>query len=59
MTRWILSFLRDERGAETIELAITGVVVAGGMVAALGELSDKLNDKVGYTVRKLNSANGN
>ncbi len=59
MTRWILSFLRDERGAETIELAITGLVVAGGMVAALGELSGKLNDKVGYTVRKLNSANGN
>lgn len=59
MTRWILNFLRDERGAETIELAITGLVVAGGMVAALGELSDKLNDKVKFTVRKLNSANGN
>lgn len=59
MTRWILSFLRDERGAESTELAITGLVVAGGSVAALGELSDKLSDKVKFTVRKLNSANGN
>jgi len=58
MTRWILSFLRDERGAETTELAITGLVVAGGVVGGLTELNDKISEKVKFTVRKLNIANG-
>ncbi len=59
MTRWILSFLRDERGAESTELAITGLVVAGGSVAVLSDLSDKLSEKVKQTVRRVNFANGN
>ncbi|MBM3989376.1 MAG: hypothetical protein FJ298_00050 [Planctomycetes bacterium] len=58
MTHWILCFFRDERGAETTELAITGLVVAGGTVAGFNELKDKLSEKVGWTVRRLNQANG-
>lgn len=58
MTRWILHFLRDERGAETTELAITGLVVAGGSVAGFSELNEKLSEKVKFTVRKLNVASG-
>jgi len=58
MTRWILSFLRDERGAETTELAITSLVVAGGVVGGLTELNDKISEKVRFTIRKLNIAGG-
>ncbi|MBM3987450.1 MAG: hypothetical protein FJ294_05790 [Planctomycetes bacterium] len=58
MTRWILSFLRDERGAETTEVTITGLVVAGGAVGGFTELNDKISEKVSFTVRKLNIANG-
>jgi Flp pilus assembly pilin Flp len=58
MTRWILHFLRDERGAESTELAITGIVCAGGSVAIFGELNDKLNEKVKSMVRYVNKASG-
>jgi len=58
MTRWILHFLRDERGAESTELAITGIVCAGGSVAVFDELNDKINEKVKFTVRYVNKASG-
>lgn len=33
MKNWIMNFIRDERGAESTEMAVTTVVVAGGAVA--------------------------
>ena len=58
MNRWILNFLRDERGAEAIEVAVTGVCIAGGAVAGLNELNDKVSESVKFTVRKVNLAHG-
>jgi len=58
MNRWILNFLRDERGAETVELTVTGVCIAGGAVAGLNELNDKVSESVKFTVRKVNLAHG-
>jgi len=59
MKHWIKLFLNDERGAESTELAITGVVVAGGSVAGFTELKDKIEAKGDELIGKLDAATGN
>jgi Flp pilus assembly pilin Flp len=59
MKNWIKMFLNDERGAESTELAITGLVVAGGSVAGFTELKDKVEAKGDELIGKLDAANGN
>jgi Flp pilus assembly pilin Flp len=56
MKTWILQFLRDERGAEGVELAITGAVVAGGAVAGFLLIKQELGHKQAELARKLHNA---
>ncbi|MEY2747632.1 MAG: hypothetical protein RL112_2674 [Planctomycetota bacterium] len=56
LTTLILNFLHDERGAECIELGVTGAIVAGGAVAGLLTLKEKVEDKQGELTRKLHFA---
>jgi Flp pilus assembly pilin Flp len=59
MKNWIKLFIADERGAESTELAITGIVVGGGSVAGFTELKDKIEQKGDELIGKLDSADGN
>lgn len=45
MKNWIMNFIADERGAETTEVAITGVVVAGGAITGFNNLKTKIGEK--------------
>ncbi|MEY4773818.1 MAG: hypothetical protein RIT40_853, partial [Planctomycetota bacterium] len=45
MKNWILNFLNDERGAESVELGITGAIVAGGAVAGFNLVKGKVSEK--------------
>ena len=56
MRTWIRQFLRDERGAEGVELAITGAVVAGGAVAGFLLIKQELEHKQAELARKLHNA---
>jgi Flp pilus assembly pilin Flp len=51
-----LNFLRDERGAEGVELAITGAVVAGGAVTGFLLVKEELGHKQTELARKLYNA---
>ena len=59
MKNWIKLFIADKRGAETTELAITGLVVGGGAVAGFTELKDKVEAKGDELIGKLDAADGN
>jgi Flp pilus assembly pilin Flp len=45
MKNWIMNFIRDERGAESTEMAVTTVVVAGGAVVGYQGLQGAIADK--------------
>ena len=46
MKNWVMNFITDERGAESTELAITTLVVAGGAVAGYTSVKTKIGDKI-------------
>ena len=56
MKNWIMNFITDERGAESTELAITGVVVAGGAVTGFTDLKTKLGTKQNELLDKLDDS---
>jgi len=58
MKNWIKNFLKDERGAETSEIAITTIVIGGGAVSKLSEVKNKVGEKFDETLDKLDDANG-
>ena len=45
MTNWIKNFINDERGAESTELAVSVLVVAGGAIASAKTLRNKVQEK--------------
>jgi Flp pilus assembly pilin Flp len=48
MQNWIKAFIADERGAESTELAITTLVVAGaGYTSLKSKIGDKTEDLLG------------
>jgi len=59
MKNWIMNFIKDERGAETAELSIATVVVAGGSVAGFTALKGKLADKNTELLDKLDDSVAN
>lgn len=59
MKNWIKLFIADERGAESTEVAVTGIVLAGGSVAGFTELKDKVEAKGDELIGKLDAADGN
>ena len=56
MSNWIMNFIRDERGAESVEFGVTAVVIAGGSVAGADDLQDAVKQKTADTVTKLGEA---
>ena len=59
MKSFLLGFLRDETGAEAIELAISGAVVAAGATAGYLLIKGEVKDQQVYLVRKLFNATPN
>jgi len=51
-----MNFIRDERGAESVEFGVTAVVIAGGAVAGTDDLQDAVKQKTADTVTKLGEA---
>ena len=56
MKNWIMNFIADERGAESTELAVTTLVVAGGAVSGYTSLKTKIGDKTDDLLGKLDSS---
>jgi Flp pilus assembly pilin Flp len=56
MKNWIMNFIADERGAETTELSVTGVVVAGGAVSGFLSLKEAIKTKQDEVIAKLDDA---
>jgi len=56
MKNWVMSFIKDERGAESTELAITTLVVAGGAVSGYTSLKTKIGDKTDDLLGKLDDS---
>ncbi|MFB0985157.1 MAG: hypothetical protein QMB94_02590 [Phycisphaerales bacterium] len=42
---WIMNFVKDERGVETVEFAVAGLTVAGGAAASLSLIKDDVQAK--------------
>ncbi len=57
MKHWIMNFIADERGAESTELGITGVVVAGGAVSGFNSLKQAVKGKQDDLINTLDDAN--
>jgi Flp pilus assembly pilin Flp len=51
-----MNFIADERGAETTELSVTGVVVAGGAVSGFLSLKEAIKTKQDEVIAKLDDA---
>ena len=51
-----MNFIRDERGAESVEFGVSAVVIAGGAVAGMDDLQDAVKQKTADTVTKLGEA---
>jgi Flp pilus assembly pilin Flp len=56
MKNWVMNFITDERGAESTELAITTLVVAGGTVAGYTSVKTKIGDKTDDLLGKLDES---
>ena len=56
MKNWVLNVLNDERGAESVELGITGAIVAGGAVAGFNLVKGKVSEKQEQLVDKLDES---
>ncbi len=56
MKNWVINFINDERGAESIELGVTGAIVAGGAVAGLSSVKGKVQEKQDELVDKLDES---
>jgi Flp pilus assembly pilin Flp len=56
MKNWVINFINDERGAESIELGVSGAIVAGGAVAGLSLVKDKVQEKQDELVDKLDES---
>ena len=53
MKKWVLNFLKDERGAETVEFGIGALVIGGGAAAGLTSLKGNLQDKTDELIERL------
>lgn len=56
MINWIRTFIADERGAESTELAVTTLVVAGGAVSGYTSVKTKIGDKTDELLGKLDES---
>lgn len=56
MLNFIKNFIADERGAETIELSVTALVVGGGAVTGYTDLKNKIGEKQDDLLGKLDAS---
>lgn len=56
MINFIKNFIKNDRGAESTELAITTLVVAGGAVAGYTNIKTKIGDKTDDLLGKLDES---
>jgi Flp pilus assembly pilin Flp len=52
----IANFIADERGQESVEFGIAGIVVAGGAVKGLSDTKEKIQEKNTLMLTKLSDA---
>ena len=52
----IANFIADERGQESVEFGIAGIVVAGGAVKGLSDTKDVIQTKNAGMLSKLGEA---
>jgi Flp pilus assembly pilin Flp len=43
--KWILNFVKDERGVESLEFTVAGLTVAGGATAGLTAIKEDVQTK--------------
>jgi Flp pilus assembly pilin Flp len=55
----IVNFIRDERGAESVEFGVTSVVVAAGAVKGLQQVNGAVKGKQATMVASLNDPANN
>ena len=53
---WIVKFLQDERGTESVEFGIVGVVVSCGSVRGMLAVQAAVDTKVAAAVEEINLA---
>lgn len=53
MKTWIMNFIADERGAETIEFGVGALTIAGGAAAGYTSLKDNLQTKTDDLISKI------
>ena len=53
MKNWILNFIKDERGAESVEFGISSLVIAGGAAAGLNSVKENLQSKSEYLIESI------
>ena len=53
MKNWILNFIKDERGAETVEFSLSALTIGGGAAAGYTSLKDNLQDKTADLIDKI------
>ena len=58
MKNWIMNFIADESGAESIEFGVGALTIAGGTAATYTQLKENLQDKGDDLITKI-SVSGN
>lgn len=53
MIKWITNFIKDERGAESVEFGVGALVIGGGAAAGLNSLKGNLQDKTDELIDRL------
>lgn len=59
MKNWIMNFIADERGAESVEYGSTTVVAAGGAISGLVAIKNKVQGKQDAMIDQLDTADAN
>ena len=55
MKNWVMNFIKDERGAEATEVAVTTLVVAAGSIAGFTSVRNKVSEKTDEMLDKLDT----
>lgn len=53
MKTWIMNFIADERGAESVEFGVGALVIAGGSAAGLSSLKDNIQTKTDDLIDRM------
>lgn len=50
---FVMNFVRDERGAESAEVGVTNLLLAGGAVSGGKAFRDKIQEKQGEIIAEI------